>query len=91
MRWPLTAVKVGDSLNAAFGASPRLHWSVPQAATFSALPWPSVRIVDVRLDDTYGVNAHHCNDQATLIAEDRILSDPRANWLASLAKITRRG
>ena len=30
MRWPLTATKVGDSLNAAFGASPRLHWSAPQ-------------------------------------------------------------
>ena len=56
MRWPLSAVKVGDSLNAAFGASPRLHWSAPQAATFSALPWPSVRIADARLDDAYGVN-----------------------------------
>ena len=30
MRWPLTAAKVGDSLNAAFGASPRLHWSAPR-------------------------------------------------------------
>jgi AsmA protein len=49
-------VKVGDSLNAALGASPRLHWSAPRAATFSALPWPSVRIVDVRLDNSYGVN-----------------------------------
>ncbi len=56
MRWPLSAVKVGDSLNAAFGASPRLHWSAPGAASFSALPWPSVRIVDARLDDAYGVN-----------------------------------
>jgi AsmA protein len=56
MRWPLSAVKVGDSLNAAFGASPRLHWSAPQTASFSALPWPSVRIDDARLDDAYGVN-----------------------------------
>ncbi|HZZ21357.1 MAG TPA: AsmA-like C-terminal region-containing protein [Roseiarcus sp.] len=56
MRWPLSAAKVGDSLNAAFGASPRLHWSAPQAASFSALPWPSVRIVDARLADAYGVN-----------------------------------
>jgi AsmA protein len=55
-RWPLSAAKVGDSLNAAFGASPRLHWSAPQAATFSALPWPSLRIVDARLDDAAGVN-----------------------------------
>ena len=56
MRWPLSAVKVGDSLNAAFGASPRLHWSAPRTASFSALPWPSVRIADARLDDAYGVN-----------------------------------
>jgi AsmA protein len=56
MRWPLSAAKVGDSLNAAFGASPRLHWSAPQTASFSALPRPSVRIADARLDDAYGVN-----------------------------------
>ena len=56
MRWPLSAAKVGDSLNAAFGASPRLHWSAPREASFSALPWPSVRIVDARLDDAYGVD-----------------------------------
>jgi AsmA protein len=54
--WPLSAAKVGDSLNAAFGASPRLRWSAPQAAAFSALPWPSLRVVDARLDDAYGVN-----------------------------------
>ena len=56
MRWPLSAAKVGDSLNAAFGASPRLHWRVPRRASFSALPWPSVRIANARLDDAYGVN-----------------------------------
>lgn len=56
MRWPLSAAKVGDSLNAAFGASPRLHWRALRAATFSALPWPCVRIVDARLDDVYGVD-----------------------------------
>ena len=56
IRWPLSAAKVGDSLNAAFGASPRLHWSAPQAASLSVLPWPSVRIGDARLDDAYGVN-----------------------------------
>jgi AsmA protein len=55
-RWPLTATKVGDSLNAAFGASPRLHWSAPETASFSILPRPSVRISDARLDDAYGVN-----------------------------------
>jgi len=56
VRWPLRAAKVGDSLNAAFGASPRLHWSAPQAATFSLFPWPSLRVVDARLNDAYGVN-----------------------------------
>jgi AsmA protein len=56
MRWSLSATKVGDSLNAAFGASPRLHWSAPKAASFSALPRPSVRVEDARLDDAYGVN-----------------------------------
>jgi AsmA protein len=55
-RWPLSAAKVGDSLNAAFGVSPRLHWNAPEAASFSALPWPSLRIVDARLDDVNGVN-----------------------------------
>jgi AsmA protein len=56
VRWPLSAAKVGDSLNAAFGSSSRLHWSAPQAATFSLFPWPSVRVVDARLNDAYGVN-----------------------------------
>ena len=55
-RWPLSAGKAGDSLNAAFGATPRLHWRAPRAASFTALPWPSVRIVDARLDDLHGVN-----------------------------------
>ena len=56
MRWPLSTAKVSDSLNAAFGAAPRLHWSAPETASFSILPRPSVRIADARLDDAYGVN-----------------------------------
>jgi AsmA protein len=56
MRWPLSAAKVGDSLNAAFGASPRLHWSAPETASFSVFPRPSVSIAGARLDDAYGVN-----------------------------------
>ena len=56
MRWPLSAAKAGDSLNAAFGASPQLHWSGPETASFSFLPRPSVRITGARLDDAYGVN-----------------------------------
>ena len=74
VRWPLSAAKVGDSLNAAFGASPRLHWSAPQAATFSALPWPSLRIVDARLDDASGVN---------------LLSAPTARLDLSLVELVR--
>jgi uncharacterized protein involved in outer membrane biogenesis len=74
MRWPLSAAKVGDSLNAAFGASPRLHWSAPQTASFSAFPWPSVRIAEARLDDAYGVN---------------ILSAPAARLNLSLVDLVR--
>ena len=33
-----------------------MRWSAPAAATFRALPWPSLRIVDARLDDTVGAN-----------------------------------
>ncbi len=74
MRWPLTATKVGDSLNAAFGASPRLHWSAPESASFSVLPRPSVRIADARLDDAYGVN---------------LLSAPEARLNLSLIELLR--
>ena len=74
IRWPLSAAKVGDSLNAAFGASPRLHWNAPQAASFSVLPWPSVRIADARLDDAYGVN---------------LLSSPAARLNLSLIELLR--
>ena len=74
-RWPLSAVKVGDSLNAAFGASPRLRWSAPhRAATFSAFPWPCLSIVDARLDDADGVN---------------LLSAPTARFDLSLAELIR--
>jgi AsmA protein len=74
VRWPLSAAKVGDSLNAALGPSPRLHWSAPQAATFSVLPWPSLRIVDARLDDAGGVN---------------LLSAPTARLDLSLVELAR--
>ena len=73
-RWPLSAAKVGDSLNAAFGVSPRLRWSAPQAATFSAFPWPCLRIVDARLNDAYGVN---------------LLSAPTARFDLSLPELIR--
>jgi AsmA protein len=54
--WPLTTRQVAENLNAAFGASARLRWGAPDAATFRALPWPSLRIVDARLDDARGTN-----------------------------------
>src|SRR5271167_4085494 len=54
--WSLTAKQVTESLNAAFGASARLRWAAPDSATFRALPWPSLRIVDARLDDALGAN-----------------------------------
>jgi AsmA protein len=74
VRWPLSAAKVGDSLNAAFGASPRLHWRASQTASFSVLPWPSVRIDEARLDDAYGVN---------------LLSSPAARLNLSLIELLR--
>ena len=54
--WPLATKQVAENLNAAFGASARLRWGAPDAATFHALPWPSLRIVDARLDDARGTN-----------------------------------
>ena len=55
-RWPVAPSRVAASLNAALGAPPRLTWSTPEAATFSALPWPSLRIVEAKLDDASAAN-----------------------------------
>ncbi len=54
--WPLSPEPVAKSLNAAFGAAGRLRWSAPKAATFRALPWPSLTIVDAQLDDASGAS-----------------------------------
>jgi AsmA protein len=54
--WPLSPARVAEGLNAGRHASQRLIWEAPQVATFTALPWPSLRIVDARLDDFLGVN-----------------------------------
>ena len=56
MPWPLSPARVAQGLNAGNGASQRLIWEAPQAATFTALPWPNLRIVDARLDYPLGVN-----------------------------------
>ena len=55
-RWPVAPGRVADSLNAAVGPLRPLTWGAPQAATFSALPWPSLHIVDATLDNASGVN-----------------------------------
>jgi AsmA protein len=54
--WPLSPARVAKGLNAGRGASQQFVWEAPQAATFSALPWPNLRIVDARLDDPLDVN-----------------------------------
>jgi len=54
--WPLSPARVAGGLNAGRDASQRLIWEAPRAATFSALPWPNLRIVDAQLDDRLGVN-----------------------------------
>jgi AsmA protein len=54
--WPLSPARIAEALNAGRGAPQSLVWEAPQAATFSALPWPNLRMVDARLDDLRGVN-----------------------------------
>ena len=54
--WPLSAKRVADGLNASTGASAPLRWGAPDAAAFRALPWPSLSIVGLRLDDALGAN-----------------------------------
>ncbi len=55
-RWPVAPSRVAASLNAAPGARLRLTWSTPEAVTFSALPWPSLRIVEAKLEDASAAN-----------------------------------
>jgi uncharacterized protein involved in outer membrane biogenesis len=55
-RWPVAPVWVAERLNAASGPTRPLTWSAPQTATFSALPWPSLRVVDAQLDNASGAN-----------------------------------
>ena len=54
-QWRVAPERVADSLNVAFGASPGFGWRAPDSATFSALPWPSLRLVGADLDDADGV------------------------------------
>ncbi len=53
--WPLSAKRVAEGLNAA-GSSASVRWGVPDSAAFRALPWPSLSIVGLRLDDALGAN-----------------------------------
>jgi AsmA protein len=54
--WPVDPAWVADRVNTAFGPTRPLTWSAPQTATFSALPWPSLRIVDAQLGNASGAN-----------------------------------
>ncbi len=74
IRWPLSASRVGDGLNAAFAASSGLHWRQPEAVTFAVLPWPSLHVFDARLDDAFAVN---------------IASAPRARLDLSIGELVR--
>ena len=51
--WPAPVGAAADSLNAAFDSS-ELRWTLPQAATFHALPWPSLVLMDARLKTASG-------------------------------------
>ena len=55
-RWPVSPGWVADGLNTAYGRSRLLSWGAPKAATFGALPWPSLRVVDASLDGASGAN-----------------------------------
>ena len=55
-RWPVNPASVAASLNASFGRTGAMTWNAPKEATFSALPWPGLRIVDAALDSASGVN-----------------------------------
>ncbi len=54
--WPVDPSRVAASLNAATAAPFRLIWGKPETATFSVLPWPSLRLVEAKLDDASAVN-----------------------------------
>jgi AsmA protein len=55
-RWPVDQSAVAKRLNASFGRPGEITWNAPKEATFSALPWPSLRVVDATLDNASGVN-----------------------------------
>jgi AsmA protein len=54
--WPLSARWAAERLNASFGASASVHWNAPESVTFRALPWPTLTIVNARLDSAAGAN-----------------------------------
>ncbi|MBV8593112.1 MAG: AsmA family protein [Caulobacteraceae bacterium] len=51
-RWTLPGKLVGESLNQAVTVPIGLRWSALDAATFRALPWPSVSFFGARLDSS---------------------------------------
>ncbi len=54
VQWPVSDALVRDSLNAPTGPDSTLRWARPDAATFRALPWPSLHFYNARLDNADG-------------------------------------
>ncbi|HXZ16022.1 MAG TPA: hypothetical protein VEH77_08655, partial [Roseiarcus sp.] len=55
-RWPIAPERFAAGLNSGFGPSRAWSWKAPEAATFSALPWPAFRLVEARLEDASAAN-----------------------------------
>ncbi len=81
--WPISPAKLAESLNSAPAPSSGWSWSPPQAATFRALPWPSVHIVDARLDDASSESKVHAPEaRAELSLTGLLLGRISLSWLA---------
>ena len=54
VRWPLSEALVRDSLNVQAIPGSTLRWASPDAASFRALPWPSLHFYNARLNAAGG-------------------------------------
>ena len=72
-RWPVSPSKVRDGLNANTGASLGLRWRVPSSASFSSLPWPSLRIAGASLEDAHGASLVDAPDARLDLSLPRLL------------------
>ena len=48
-RWPVGSAKVGAEIDQTISPRVGLHWRGPARATLSLLPWPTLRVVDLKL------------------------------------------